>query len=272
MKAWQAKIDQISPPPAIRGELSKLKNDLLRFGDFAKRCAISFPAAQEASVELLKAMDDLEKQLTERKKEGADQHLRLVVLQIVSTTPSNIQKELGQLALKLPFTEIASALTASQLDLQMPSLHGLMELLPLQADIRRFVNQHLAWQELDRELRPLEGKAETLLGDEELFEDVIIAALGDIAFMSGRVLTKVQKLQEQESSIDEVSELLKAAILLQQMASAKDPDMDAVVNISQDVRAVTDRLFTLADERLLIACQRLGSIVQPLDALIQILP
>ena len=102
--------------------------------------------------------------------------------------------------------------------------------------------------------------------------DAIKAALKDIAFMSNRVLAKVQKLQEQESSINEVNELLKAATLLQQMTSAADAEMDLVINASQDVRAITDRLFTLADERLLTACQRLGSIVQPLDALIRILP
>ncbi len=272
IRAWQANSAQVSPPPAIHGELSKLKNDLLRFGDFAQRCAISFPAAQERAAELLKAMTDLEGQLRERKKEGADQHLRLVVMQIVSTMPSSIQGELGRLALRLPFTEIATALTASQLDLQSPGLDGLMELLPLQADIRRFVNEHLAWQELDRELRPLEGKTETLAGGEEMLVDAIKAALKDIAFMSNRVLAKVQKLQEQESSINEVNELLKAATLLQQMTSAANAEMDLVINASQDVRAITDRLFTLADERLLTACQRLGSIVQPLDALIRILP
>lgn len=272
IQAWQSRADQPAPPGALRSELKQLKNDLLRFDDFAKRCAVNFPAAQEAASELLAAMNSVEEQLANKVKPGADQPLRLVVLGIVSTLPSNIQKELGRLALKLPFSEIATVLTDSKIDLESPGLHGLMELLSLQTEIRRFVNEHLAWQELDRELRPVTGRVEALLGDEELIEDAIRQTLEDIAFMSGRILNNVQKLQAQESSIGEVGELLKSAVLLKETSSAKDADPDAVTNAFLEVRSLTDRLFTLADERLLLACQRLGVIVQPLDALLQILP
>ena len=242
--------------------IDQLQADARQFQEYAYKCRDAFPQAMRDARDFHSALKEVRESIAACTQD-ADQPIRQVIEQIIRTTPALLQEKLSDLASKLPFTKIAQVVEDSRLLQKADGLDGLMELVPLQSNSRRLVEEHRAWQELDKLLRSMQPTVDALLeGKDE--------KVRDIAYNAKRLGKRVQELQQQENVFQGIGSMLQLSSELGSVSQADSPNIDVVLNTFLELQSTADELFRKADDRLLDACMRLTEIIAPLDKLLAI--